>query len=305
MFHSANIEHASLSQEGMTMGKTIYFNGEFRDEDEKLLSIQDRALTFGDGLFEVIRCIGGRFLLLRKHLGRMSTAASELAMDFPFDIEELLVAARALSGKNGITDGELYVELTRGEAPRYHPFPHGVRPNLFMVLNPLRPIPAGARERGVAVCLYPDLRHGLCKWKTLNLLVNVLGKEEAKGKGVYEACFFREDGDARKFITEGASSSFFAIQNGTLATPNLDNILPGTTRAAIIGIAKELGVPLEERRLYLDELENADEAFLVSTVSQVMPLIGIEGKRIALGEPGPLTRRLQEAYGRYMAEHLE
>jgi len=203
-----------------------------------------------------------------------------------------------------VQDGELYVELTRGEAPRYHLFPSGTRPNLFMVLNPLRPIPEGARERGVRVCAYPDLRHGLCRWKTLNLLVNVLAKEEAKRTGTYEACFIRESG-GRQFVSEGASSSFFCAKAGKLVTPSLDNILPGATRAAVIELARAAGIEVEERPLPLAELESADEAFLVSTVSQVMPLLGIGSASIGGGEPGPLTRRLQAAYGRYMEEHLE
>lgn len=287
------------------MDKVIWFNGEYRGETEKLLSVQDRALCFGDGLFEVLRCVGGRFLLFRKHLGRMATAAAELGMDFPFETGALLEAARGLVARNGIADGELYVELTRGESPRYHLFPAGVKPNLFMVLNPLRPIPADARERGIGVCLYPDLRHGLCRWKTLNLLVNVLAKEEAKRLHAYEACFVRGEGSGR-VVTEGASSSFFAARGGTFVTPGLgDNILPGATRAAILELARQAGIPVEERSLPLAELEGADEAFLVSTVSQVMPVIRVGERVVGAGVPGPLTRRLQGLYAAYMAEHLE
>jgi D-alanine transaminase len=286
------------------MAREIWFNGEFRGEGEKLVSVQDRALCFGDGLFEVLRCIEGRFLLFGKHIGRMRDAAAEMSIGFPWRPEELLAAARELCDRNGIRDGELYVELTRGESPRYHPFPQGVAPKLFMVLNPLRPMPEGCRERGVGVLLYPDLRHGLCRWKTLNLLVNVLAKEECKRRGEYEACFFREDGQGC-YVTEGASSSFFAVAGGRLVTPELDNILPGATRAAVIALARAEGLEVAERRLRLEELQGADEAFLVSTVSQVMPLIAIEGRKVGSGSPGPLTLRLKAAYERYMAEQLE
>ncbi len=287
------------------MGKIIYFNGTYRDESEKLLSVQERATNFGDGLFEVMLCVGGRFLSFRKHLGRMATAAAEMAIPFPFDADALLDAARALSAKNGIVDGELYVQLTRGEAPRYHLFPKDTPPNFFMILNPLRPIPASARETGVDVCLMPDKRHGYCGWKTLNLLPNVLGKEEAKRKGVYEACFFREDADGRAYVTEGASSSFFSIKNGVITTPDLDNILPGATRAAIIELANGLGMTVRESRLPVDDLRDGDEAFLVSTVSRVMPVVAVEDRTVGDGKVGPITKRLQMAYAEFLQAHLE
>jgi D-alanine transaminase len=286
------------------MGKTIYFNGEFRDEKDKLLSVQDRALCFGDGLFEVILVRGGRFLLFSKHIRRMAKAAAEMGIGMPRQAPELLEAARALAERNGIADGELYLELTRGEAPRYHLFPEGVSPNFFMVLNPLRPIRPEARTEGVRVCLYPDERHGLCRWKTLNLLVNVLAKEEAKRSGTYEACFYRE-GAAGRYITEGASSSFFHVKDGILHTPELDNILPGATRASVIAIATSLGLAVEERRVGLEEIQSADEAFLVSTVSRVTPLVGLGDRTIADGRPGTLTLRLQAAYEDFIARNLE
>ncbi|MDP3177485.1 MAG: aminotransferase class IV, partial [Spirochaetaceae bacterium] len=295
---------ARRSEEGAAMGKTIYFNGGFHDEDEKLLSVKDRALCFGDGLFEVVLCLGGKFLLFSKHMGRMATAAAELQMRVPRGASELLDAARVLAERNGIADGELYIELTRGEAPRYHLFPQGIEPNLFMVLNPLRPIKPETRELGVRVCLYPDLRHGICRWKTLNLLVNVLAKEEAKRTGTYEACFWRE-GPEGKYISEGASSSFFYFQGGVLYTPELDNILPGATRASVIGIARERGIKVVEKRILLDEILASDEAFLVSTVSRVTPLIGLGDAMIGDGKPGSGTRSLQAAYAEFIASSLE
>jgi D-alanine transaminase len=235
----------------------------------------------------------------------MRESARQLEIEFPFVTGQLLEAARVLSARNEVRDGELYIELTRGEAPRYHPFPQGVKPTFFMLLNPLRKMPDGCRENGVEICSYPDLRGLLCHHKTINLLPNVLGKETAKRNHAYEACFRREDAHGESYITEGASSSFFAVVKGALITPELDNILPGATRAAVIDLACGHSIPVTERRIPLSEYLAADEAFLVSTVSQVMPVVGFDGKKIAGGQPGEMTKMLQALYNAFMLEHME
>lgn len=288
----------------MAMERTIFFNGGFHGETDKLLSIQDRGLVFADGLFEVIRCVGGRFLLFTRHLGRMRQSAADLRMDLPHTDGELLEAARELARRNGVEEGELYLELTRGEAPRYHPYPAGLKPNFFMVLIPLRPMPEGCWTAGVDTVTFQDLRWGGCHWKTINLLANVMGKQHAKEHGAFEALFWREDGRG-KYVTEGPSSTLFCVRGGVLVTPELDNILPGTTRACVLQLAKAEGLAVEERRVYLDEFTGADEAFLASTVSEVMPIRRIDGEVRCGGGLGPVTARLQELYRALKRDHLE
>lgn len=286
------------------MSKQIFFNGGFHEETEKLLSIQDRGLCFADGLFEVIRCVGGKFLLFSKHVERMKESAESLRMVFPYSTQELLSACRELSVRNGIVDGELYLEITRGEAPRYHTFPEGVRPNFFMVLNPLRKVPDGCWSVGVATVTFQDLRWGGCHMKTINLLPNVLGKQFAKEHGAFEALFFREDGRGR-YLTEGPSSTIFCIKKGVLFTPELDNILPGTTRKYVMELAHKQGIEVREVRLYLDDFLAADETFISSTVSEVMPVIKVDGTTMSGGMKGPITDQLQALYWDFKKDHLE
>lgn len=286
------------------MGRQIFFNGGFHQETEKLLSIQDRGVCFGDGLFEVIRCVEGKFLLFGKHIRRMRESAAILRLDFPYSTEELLTACRELSRRNGIQDGELYLEITRGEAPRYHPFPEGVRPNLFIVLIPLRKMPVDCWAVGVKTVTFQDIRWGYCHLKSINLLPNVLGKQYAKEKGAFEALFFRED-EQGKYLTEGPSSTIFCLRDGVLITPELDNILPGTTRQCVLELARNQGMAVQERRLHLHDFLTADEAFISSTVSEVMPVVQVDDTVLSAGRKGPLTERLQASYAEFKKDHLE
>lgn len=285
------------------MGRMIFFNGRICGETDKVLSIQDRGLCFGDGLFEVIRCVGGRFLLFHKHLARMRESAGQLRIAFPHSDEELLEACRELSRVNGVQDGELYLELTRGEAPRYHTFPEGVAPTFFMVLIPLRKMPEDCWSVGVRTATYPDTRWGWCHLKSLNLLPNVLGKQHAKEQGAFEALFWREDARGR-YLTEGPSSTIFCIREGVLLTPELDNILPGTTRQCVLDLARREGLPCREARLYLSDFLGAEEAFIASTISEVMPVIQVDDTRLSGGRKGPLTTRLQDLYAAFKAGQL-
>lgn len=286
------------------MGRQIYFNGGYHEETDPLLSIQDRGLCFGDGLFEVIRCIEGRFLLFSKHIARMQESASDLRMAFPCTTEELLEAARQLARRNGIVDGELYLQLTRGEAPRYHPFPDGVSPNFFMILIPLRKMPEDCWTVGVSTVTTEDIRWGGCRWKTINLLPNVMGKQYAKEQGAFEALFWRQDGRGR-YLTEGPSSTIFCVRGGALYTPDLDNILAGTTRACVLELAREHGIEAREQRLHLEDFLAADEAFISSTVSEVMPVVKVDGRTLYGGRIGPVTARLQALYQDFKRTRLE
>jgi len=286
------------------MRRYIFFNGRFYPEGTKLLSILDRGLCFGDGLFEVIRCIKGKFLIFSKHMNRMKEGARFLEIPFPYKDGELLNVAKELSSKNNIVDGELYIEITRGEAPRYHTFPENTKPNFFMVLNPLRKMPEGCWTEGVKVISSPDIRWGCCHLKTVNLLPNVLAKEEAKKQGAYEAFMTRKCKNST-YLTEGASSSIFCIEKDILITPELDNILPGTTRATVIEIAKRLKIEVREIRLFLNEFICSNEVFLTSTVSEVMPVVRFDERIISNGIPGNLTLEIQSEYKKFIKEHLE
>ncbi|HWQ09920.1 MAG TPA: aminotransferase class IV, partial [Holophaga sp.] len=196
------------------------------------------------------------------------------------------------------------LQITRGEAPRYHLFPHGVPPTFFMVLNPLRAMPADCWSVGVATVTFQDIRWGYCHIKSINLLPNVLGKQFAKEHGAFEALFFRDDEKGR-YLTEGPSSTIFAIKDGVLKTPDLANILPGTTRHFVMELARQKGIEVREGRLGLDEFLAADEAFISSTVSEVMPVVKVDGTVLSGGKKGPMTDLLQRTYWDFKKDHLE
>jgi D-alanine transaminase len=203
--------------------------------------------------------------------------------------------ALELIARNEIRDGELYLELTRGVDPmRGHRMPPaGTPPTFFMLAQPVRAIDPANWERGASVVTFPDLRHGYCEHKTLNLLHNVLAKNFAIERGGYDALMFREDATGR-YVTEGGSSSYFCVRDGALITPAVENILPGITRRKVIDLARARGLTVKEERLYLETLWQAEEVFLASTVSKVMPVCRVDDR--TWPAPGPVTRALAEAF---------
>ncbi len=272
-----------------------FHNGRFVQEDETRIHFDDRGLTFGDGIFEVLRTINGRLLFFTEHFERLLASAAFFGLQMSYDEEQVRTTARELIDRNRVTDGELYLELTRGvDATRRHRYPRaGTPPTFFMLAFPLRPLDSGNWERGAAVYTYPDLRHGLCEHKTLNLLPNILAKNAAYEKGGYEALLHREDAEGR-YVTEGGSSSYFCVRDGQLFTPAVRNILASITRQKVIDLAREMGHTVAESRVGLEFLLGAQEVFLVSTVSKVMPVRSVD--ETSFPAPGEMTRRLMAAY---------
>jgi D-alanine transaminase len=280
-----------------------WLNGRFVKKDEPIIRLEDRGLTFADGLFEVLRIIGGKVLFFDEHLGRMLRSAEFFGIPFSFDADEVLRTALELIDRNQVSDGEVYLELTRGVDPyRQHKYPPAdTKPTLFMLAFLLRPIDPSNWEHGAQLFTYPDLRHGLCEHKTINLLGNVLAKNYAYERGGYEAVMYRED-DRGRYVTEGGSSNYFCCRDGKLMTPELDNIMPGITRAKVIELARDDGMEVVERRVYVDEFLTSDEAFLVSTVSYVMPIRSAD--ETSFTAPGPITRCLMAAFEELVRRHL-
>ncbi|MGC9384091.1 MAG: aminotransferase class IV [Kosmotogaceae bacterium] len=210
----------------------------------------------------------------------MQKSADFFGISFPYDSDYLRNVIDELIEINGIYDGELYVELTRGtDLFREHRYQKSYDPTFFILTSPLRNIDPKNRVKGASVFTYPDLRHKLCEHKTINLLPNVLAKNYAYDKGGYEALMYREDKKG-KYITEGGSSNYFIVKNEVIFTPEIDNILPGITREKVIKLAKKMGYSLVEKRVYLDEVFDADEMFLVSTVSKIMPVKSIDNEHV-------------------------
>ncbi len=281
-----------------------YLDGNLTDKDQKNIRIENRGFTFADGLFEVIRIIDGIPLFLEDHHKRMKESAAFLKIPFPYTSEACYQQSMELIEKNQLYDGELYWELTRGDdAYREHGFRDEHQGTFAILTIPLRHINSENWEKGVSLTLYPDLRHQLCEHKTINLLANCMAKNFAYSQKSYDSMMFRVDEKKRKYITEGGSSTYFFVKDGIIATPEIDNILPGITRKKVLAICKEAQIPVVQRRVFLNEIKHAEEIFLASTVSKVMPVNKIGEKFYPVD--GKITRTLMSSFAQLVEKEIE
>ena len=261
------------------------------------VSVLDRAYMFGDGIYEVFRVYHGRMFLDRPHFDRLNNSLSQLRI--VTDVVRLEQRVHDTLAHSGVKEGQVYLQVSRGEAPRSHPFPNpAVAPNELIFVREYDSDPyAAARASGIRVLLVPDLRWKRCDIKSLNLLGNVLASQAATEAGCGEAIMATEDGT----ITEGSHSTVFGVRNGALVTAPLDsNILPGITRKLVLELADRCGLSVEEQPFTITSLEALDELFVTSTIAEVLPVIGIEGHPWHSPQPGPITRQLQAAYRKYV-----
>jgi D-alanine transaminase len=267
----------------------VYLNGRFLPREEAKISPDDRGFVFADAIYEVVRYGASRPYRLAEHLARMRDGLRELriALEPAFFPE----AATRLIDENGFAgeDALVYVQVSRGVAPRYHAFPpEGTPPTVFASVRKTDPPPPPEGGRAILV---PDERWGRCDVKTVMLLPNVLASQRAREANAIEAILVR-DGIA----WEGTKANLFALSGGVVRTaPRGPRILPGVTRGAALEAAASLGFPIEERPLAVDELFSADEVFLASTTLWTYPLIEIDGRRVGDGRPGPVTARICDA----------
>jgi len=276
----------------MIVPEIAFVNGRFLPWDQATVSIEDRGYQFGDGVYEVIRTYKGVPFELEAHLNRLDRSANELRLLQPYSrsrwiafIQEGLNLARYQAAK-------VYIQLTRGVAPRDHAFPPQATPTVVMTIRELIPLNERIREDGVTARTCQDLRWGRCDIKSVNLLANVLAREEAKAAGVFEAILVR-DGQ----VTEGSVSNVMAVRAGTIITaPEGPRILSGVTRTVVLRLARKEGIPVQERYLSLDELYGADEVFLTGTTVEVLAVVRVDGKTINSGRPGPIVSRLSAAW---------
>ncbi len=275
----------------------VYLNGRFVPYEQALVHVEDRGYVFADGIYEVIRFYGGKPLEGPGHFARLARSAAGIRLTLP-PAAELTAAALETVSRNDAGDGALYLQVTRGVAPRKHPFPENTAPAVYMIARPVsRPAPDMV-ERGVACITIPDIRWQRCNIKSIALLPNVLAKQQAAEAGAYEAIFAR-DGAA----TEGSSSNVFAVRRGELWThPESERILSGITRDVVLRLARHSGVPVREEPVPAAELAAADEIFITSTINEVMPVTRLDGRMVGDGRPGSVTMRLWEAFGRLVQE---
>ncbi|KAA9367335.1 D-amino-acid transaminase [Ochrobactrum quorumnocens] len=275
------------------MGRVIYLNGQFVKPDAARISVFDRGFLFGDGIYEVSAVIDGQLIDNDLHLARLNRSVQAIDIALPLPLAELRQAQIALIDKNQLREGVVYIQITRGEAERDFVAPSAITPNLVMFTQAKDLTNNAAIRDGVRVDVAPDTRWARRDIKTIMLLAQVLAKKTAREQGYHEV-WLEQDG----FVTEGASSTAFILSkdNVLITRPNSQAILPGCTRRAVLEIAAENNLRIEERLFTIDEAKAASEAFLTSASSFVTPVIGIKADTIADGRPGPVTRRLQEVY---------
>ncbi len=277
----------------MTNSELVYLNGELVPYGEAKISVEDRGFNFSDGIYEVIRVVGGNAFRIEAHLDRFEGGARALEIELPLTRdgvhEAVLEAARA----NGVTEGTVYVQLSRGAAPRKHAFPEGARPTLVILARSF-PGPAPEHfEKGVEVLTQPDLRWGYCEVKTVGLLPNVIAFQHARSEGCFEAILVRDG-----IVTEGSHSSTFCVRDGIVYTHPIDNILPSITRKYLIEAYRTEGVEVKEVGVRIEEYRAADEILLAGTTTEVMPVVQVDGELVGSGRPGELTRQGMELYRR-------
>jgi D-alanine transaminase len=269
-------------------------DGEITPADQARVSIWDRGFLFGDAVYEVYRLYRGRRWLEESHTARLRRSLD--ALDFPpVDFERLDDRITRTIAASGIQEGTLYIQITRGVAPRRHVFPDpGTPPTELIVVRPYEDAAtARLRQTGVAVISQPDLRWKLCDVKSVNLLANVLACEAAHKAEAYEAILV----DSVGLVTEATHTSVLWVRNGRVGgTPDGHEILPGTTRQYALRLARELGIGFEPGRITLEGLAASDEVFLVGTSTEVLPVVSLDGRPIADGRPGPVTGRLRDAF---------
>ncbi len=269
-----------------------HFNGKYVRKKSVKISPDDRGFLFGDGVYEVVRSYGGRIFALEEHLERLRRGLGELRIS-GFDAGDFAGIAVKLLEENGLADGDalVYIQVTRGAAPRRHAFPTApTAPTLYATATPFEP--KGDPAQGVGVITQPDMRWARCDIKSVNLLPNCLANQRAQEAGATEAILVR-DGVA----LEGTASSFLAVFDGEVRTaPATNYILPGITRAVAIELCRSAGIPVRETPVYLDELESADELFLAGTTLELMPIVKVDGQPVGDGRPGPVHRRLYDRF---------
>lgn len=273
------------------MSRIAYVNGHYLPHREAAVSIEDRGYQFADGVYEVIPVLAGRLIDEGLHLDRLARSLAEVRIASPMSRAALGAVLREVAWRNRVRDGMVYLQVTRGVARREHPFPAPrVPPALVVTARRGARVPDAPDGWGIAAITWPDERWARCDIKTIGLLPNVLARQAAREQGAYEAVLVDGAGN----VTEGAAANIWIVDDaGVLRTRALDPaILPGCTRAALIGLLQKEDIGFEERGFSLAELRAAREAFLTSATSFVRPVLRLDGAPIGDGEVGPVTRRL-------------
>lgn len=271
--------------------RTCWLNGAYVAEEHAHVSIFDRGLLFGDGVYEVAAVFNGRLLDADRHLVRLERSMREIGLPAPYDAAVLQEMMQRLASENGIREGLVYLQVTRGVAERDFPFPSQVNPTAFAYARPKK-LSDDPNASGIRVQPVPDLRWQRCDIKSTSMLAQVLAKQAARQAGAFEA-MMHEDG----LVTEGGSSNVWMVRDGAIHTrPLSHDILAGITRDVVLEVAKEAGVPVRQRAFTVEQAIAADECFMTSATSFVLPITRIGDRPVANGVAGPVTGRMRDGY---------
>ena len=278
----------------------VYLNGEFLPKSEAHISPDDRGFLLADGVYEVTRSYQGHLFALDRHLARLDRSLKEMQLEQP-EVDFAQVS-RDLLAKNDLMDGDatVYIQVTRGVATRTHAFPkERVVPTVYGYAVPFAPV-LEKWTNGIDVITAPDIRWARCDIKSIALLPNVLAQQQAQDAGVEETILIRDG-----VVTEGAHTSVCGIVDGVLFThPNSNYILPGITRGIVLELCEALDIPVRPFPILAHKLKDVDELMILGTASEVMPVVEVDGRKVGSGKPGPVTKRLHEAYKKLVADEM-
>ena len=274
------------------MSRTVYVNGTFVPEEQAKISVFDRGFIFGDGVYEVVPVISGKLVDKQYFLERLDRSLDELSIAWPCTKQEYMEVMEQLVESNQLTEGVVYSQVTRGIADRDFPFPENVSPSFVAFTSNMELLDNPLVKSGIHVITTPDLRWRRRDIKSVNLLGQVLAKQDAITRGGHEGWMVED-----RIVTEGVSSSAYIVKNATIITRPLSNaILPGIRRRTLLEIASNVGIDVEERIFTIEEALAADEAFISSAATMTLGVVSIDGHQIGNGTPGPVTIRLRELY---------
>ena len=278
------------------MPRIAYVNGLYTPLRDAAVSIEDRGYLFADAVYEVWSVFDGRLADLDGHLNRLERSLRELHINMPIPRESLLVVLGEVVRRNRLREGMVYLQISRGVAPRDHVFPgDDVKPAVVITAKPVdREAAARKAEAGIKAITVPDIRWGRCDIKTVGLLPNVLAKQQAKEQGAGEVIFVDRDG----YVTEGGATNVYMVgADNVIRTRSLTaNILAGVTRLNLMTIIDQEGFQVEEQPFTVDELKAAREVFITAATSLVLPVIAVDGTPIGNGAPGLVATSLRELY---------
>ncbi|MCB9957301.1 MAG: D-amino-acid transaminase [Rhodospirillaceae bacterium] len=276
------------------MPRVAYVNGRYQPFAEACVHVEDRGFQFADGVYEVVAVDGGVLMDEDGHLERLGRSLRELQIPWPMPVRALRQVMREVARRNRITEGTIYVQVTRGVAPRDFKYPKGILPTLVITSRRANLNPTERVEKGVSVITIPDIRWQRRDIKSVALLPQCMGKQRAAEAGAYEAWMVDETGH----VTEGTSSNAWIVTaDGTLVTRHANtNILRGITRMAVVGLAQQHGIGFQERPFTVAEAYAAREAFMTAATNYVMPITRIDGAPVGDGRPGPIAISLRHAY---------